>query len=114
VETNGSLDISSIPHDVVAIMDVKCPGSGEAASFDAANIERLRRMDEVKFVLSDRRDYEWATEFVRQSGVASRCHAVLFSPVAGGVEPAELARWILSDGLPVRLQVQLHKFLGIA
>lgn len=113
VETNGSRDISVIPTGVIAIMDVKCPGSGESESMDPANIGRLRPQDEVKFVLTDRTDYEWARDFVKRHTLASRCHAVMFSPVFGVLTAKDLGQWILEDGLSVRLQVQLHKVLGI-
>ena len=112
VETNGSADISVIPEGVVAVMDVKCPGSGVDGSFDEANTGRLRAADEVKFVISDRADYEWAAEFVTEHGLTDRCNAVLFSPVWTVLEPGELGTWIQNDALPVRLQVQLHKLLG--
>lgn len=111
VETNGSLDISVVPDGVVTVMDVKCPGSGEGGSFDERNIARLRSEDEVKFVILDRADYEWAREFVRSHSLAQLCHAVHFSPVDGMIEVRPLADWILEDRLPVRLQVQLHKIL---
>ena len=112
VETNGTCDISPIPDGVVAVMDVKTPGSGMAGMFDASNIERLRRDDEVKFVLCDRRDYDWAVQFVRRYELTRRCAAVLFSPVWGRLDAAELAGWMLRDAVPVRLQVQMHKVLG--
>jgi len=113
VETNGSMDISAIPAGVIAIMDVKCPGSGVSEAMDPANIGRLRPQDEVKFVLSDRQDYEWAGDFVRRHNLPTRCHAVLFSPVFGKLPAKEVGQWILDDGLPVRVQVQLHKALGM-
>ena len=113
VETNGSRDITIIPEGVITIMDIKCPGSGEVNSFDENNLERLRGRDEIKFVLSDRPDYEWARDFTKSKSLEQRCHAVLFSPVPGVLEAGELARWIMADGLPVRLQVQLHKILGM-
>jgi len=113
VETNGSMDISAIPAGVVAIMDVKWPGSGVSEAMDSANIGRLRPQDEVKFVLSDRQDYEWAGDFVRRHSLATRCHAVLFSPVFGKLPAKEVGQWILDDGLPVRVQAQLHKMLGM-
>jgi len=80
---------------------------------DSANIGRLRPQDEVKFVLSDRQDYEWAGDFVRRHSLATRCHAVLFSPVFGKLPAKEVGQWILDDGLPVRVQAQLHKMLGM-
>jgi 7-carboxy-7-deazaguanine synthase len=113
VETNGSRDISVLPPGVIAIMDVKCPGSGQSVAFDMTNLARLRPTDEVKFVLCDRGDYEWAKAFVAEHRLAERCHAVLFSPAHGRLETALLARWLLQDCLPVRLQVQLHRLLGM-
>lgn len=113
VETNGSRDISVVPADVVAVMDVKCPGSGASGAMDLANVGRLRPYDEVKFVLGDRRDYEWATAFVKRYRLTSACHAVFFSPVFGGLDAGKLGEWILQDGLAVRLQVQLHRILGL-
>ncbi len=113
VETNGTCDISRIPKGAVAVVDVKTPGSGMAGTFDEANIARLRSKDEVKFVLCDRRDYEWAARFVREHDVSARCAAVLFSPAWGQLDAAALGEWLLADGLPVRLQVQLHKVLKV-
>lgn len=113
VETNGSLNIAAIPEGVVAVMDVKCPGSGETAAMDLGNLERLRPYDEVKFVIGDRVDFEWACDLVRRRGIAGRCRAVLFSPVAEALSPASLGAWLLESRLPVRLQMQLHKTLGM-
>ncbi len=113
VETNGSCDIALIPEDVVAVMDVKCPDSGEAGSFDTGNIRKLRKYDEVKFVISSRTDYAWARAFVLKHNIHKRCNAVLFSPVFEIMAPEQLGKWILRDGLPVRLQVQLHKLTGV-
>lgn len=113
VETNGSLDLSLIPAGAIAIMDVKTPGSGMGGRMDPGNIGRLRPHDEVKFVIIDHADYEWAAEFVRRHRLADKCHAVLFSPAWGRLDPGTLAGWLLKDALPVRLQVQLHKLLGL-
>jgi len=113
VETNGSCDISVVPDDVRVIMDVKCPESGAEESTDMDNIERLRPYDEVKFVLSSRKDYEWATAFVSDRLLTSSCSTVFFSPVSGILPAGDLADWIIRDGLGVRLQVQLHKILGL-
>ena len=114
VETNGSQDISLVPRGGVSIVDVKSPGSGEGGSFDLANIARLRAHDEVKFVLCDRADYEWARGFVLDHGLVVRCRWVLFSAAQGLIELKRLGQWILEDGLPVRLQVQLHKIIEVA
>lgn len=114
VETNGSRDVSVVPEGVVAVMDVKCPGSGESRAMDMENLRRLRPYDEVKFVISNRKDYDWAKKTVvrfQVSGVS--CQKVLFSPVTGVMNPATLARWIMKDRLEVRLQAQLHKLLGV-
>lgn len=113
VETNGSLDIAAIPDGVVAIMDIKCPGSGASEAVDWANIGRLRPDDQVKFVIGDRADFDWACDVVRQRELDRRCRAVLFSPVAGQLTPATLGDWVLASKLPVHLQVQLHKFIGM-
>jgi 7-carboxy-7-deazaguanine synthase len=113
VETNGSKDISVIPAGVIAVMDLKCPDSGEALAMDMKNLERLRRCDEVKFVISSRRDFSWARRLVVKHKLAQRCQAVLFSPVQAHVSAAELADWVMAAGLPVRVQVQLHKVLGV-
>ena len=115
VETNGSLDISAIPDGAVAIVDVKCPDSGAADSFDPGNLGRLRPYDELKFVIGSRRDYEWARAFIAaQAPVVRRVAAVHFSPVGGaGFEASALAGWIVEDGLPVRLQLQLHRLLDM-
>jgi 7-carboxy-7-deazaguanine synthase len=114
VETNGTMDIGVIPPGAVAVVDVKCPGSGAGESFNWVNLDRIRRHDEVKFVLSDRADFDWAADFVRRHELAGRCNAVLFSPVAGRLDPRVLAGWLVELKLPVRLQIQLHKMLGMA
>ena len=111
LETGGQVDISNVPPDVVKVVDVKCPGSGEAERNDLANLDRLARHDQVKFVIRDRPDYEFARGFVRDHGLKGRCAAVLFSPVHLVLEPDRLAAWVLADNLPVRIQLQLHKYL---
>ena len=110
VETSGHISLASLDQRAVAVMDIKAPGSGESDKMDWGNLNRLRARDEAKFVLADRADYEWARELVRERDLAARC-TVLFSPVHGGLDPGPLAEWILEDALPVRLQLQLHKFL---
>jgi 7-carboxy-7-deazaguanine synthase len=110
VETSGHVPTAGLDPRAVVILDVKAPGSGEAPRMDWANVERLRGIDEAKFVLDGRRDYEWARGVVRERRLAERA-TVLFSPVHGVLDPGVLGRWILEDGLPVRLQVQLHKYL---
>jgi 7-carboxy-7-deazaguanine synthase len=118
VETSGERYIGELPREVIRIVDVKCPDSGEADTFDIRNLEELTREDEVKFVLMTRRDYEFARDFIREHGLAERVKQVLFSPVFDdpegkwtGLEPRRLVEWILEDGLPVRLGLQLHKFV---
>lgn len=113
VETNGSRDLSAIPEGVVAVMDLKCPGSGESAAMDWDNIGRLRPYDEVKFVIGSREDFDWACARTREHDLTGRCQAVLFSPVFGSLDPTTLGQWVLDAALPVRLQVQLHKVLGL-
>lgn len=119
VETNGSQDISVVPPGVIAIMDIKCPASGVGrtsgvgAVFDWQNLERLRPQDEVKFVISERADFDWAIQIMNEHHLASKCHAVLFSPVSGRVEPAALAEWLLVSGVNARLNLQLHKLAGL-
>ena len=108
--TSGSLDIGRIDLRVIRIVDLKCPGSGEAERNRWENLDLLTPRDEVKFVLADRADYEWSRGLLRERALGGRC-PVLFSPVHGALDPGVLGRWILEDGLPVRLQVQLHKYL---
>lgn len=110
LETGGALDISAIDPRVSVVMDLKTPGSGEAARNRYANIALLKPGDQVKFVITDRADYEWSRAKVEGYALAARCE-VLFSPSYGQMNPGELGDWILADRLPVRLQVQLHKLL---
>jgi len=110
-ETSGSVPVDRVPGEVVKVMDLKCPGSGEAEANDWSNVERLEPgRDELKFVIRDRRDYEWALDRVRDRGLADR-FTVHFSPVHGEMDRRELAGWILEDGAPVRLNLQIHKFI---
>ena len=110
VETGGHHDISGLDPRAHAIVDVKTPGSQMMAHNDLANLDRLRPGDEVKFVLCDRADYDFAVRVVREHGLEARV-PVHFSPVHPGLEPRELARWMLEDGLRVRLNLQLHKYV---
>jgi 7-carboxy-7-deazaguanine synthase len=110
LETGGGLDVSGVDPRVRRIVDVKCPGSGEAEANRWENLDHLRSTDEVKLVIADEADYLWARRVLEERRLAEVC-PVLFSPVAGEVEPRELAEWILRDGLPVRFQLQLHKLL---
>jgi len=100
-----------VPGAVVKIMDVKCPASGESARMCWDNINRLTSRDQVKFVIQGRGDYEFARDVVGKYALERRCAAVLFSPVHGELAPRDLAAWILADKLPVRLQLQLHKYI---
>ena len=111
LETGGQIDISDVPAAVVKVVDVKCPGSGEAGRNAWGNLERLAGHDEVKFVIRDRADYEFARDVLRRHGLERRCAAVLLSPVHRVMDPRELAAWSLADRLPVRVQVQLHKYV---
>ncbi|HUI74457.1 MAG TPA: radical SAM protein [Candidatus Acidoferrum sp.] len=118
IETSGEKFVGDLPREVIKIVDVKCPDSGAANTFDLKNLEAVDQKDELKFVLSTRRDYEFAREFTKQHRLAERVKQVLFSPVfedpAGkwpGLEPRTLVEWMLADGLPVRLGLQLHKFV---
>ena len=110
VETNGTRDIDAIPGNAIIVMDIKCPGSGEAEKTDWDNIGRLGPWDEIKFVLMDRADYEWAGGVIERYGLTENA-TVLFSPAHGILDPACLAQWILEDGLKVRLQLQLHRII---
>jgi 7-carboxy-7-deazaguanine synthase len=110
LETGGSLPIDDVPAGVARIVDVKCPASGESDRNLWTNLDVLRRGDELKFVINDRADYEWAADVVRSRALAERA-PVLFSPVHGTLAGGDLARWVLEDGLPVRVQLQMHKHL---
>jgi 7-carboxy-7-deazaguanine synthase len=110
LETSGALDIASVDPRVARVVDLKAPGSGEFDKNRWENLSLLNGSDELKFVLRDRADYEWARETIREHHLAARC-PLLFSPVQGDLEPKTLAEWILADRLPVRFQVQLHKLL---
>ena len=110
-ETSGAHDISSVDSRVHRIMDLKTPGSGECARNRLSNIEHLTQRDEVKFVIGSREDYEWSREKVERYNLPDRCHAVLFSPIFGRIDPREIVEWILADNLRVRFQLQMHKFI---
>ncbi|HLV96504.1 MAG TPA: radical SAM protein, partial [Candidatus Acidoferrales bacterium] len=114
LETSGERFIGGVPREVVKIVDVKCPDSGEPDTFDMSNLDAIGKSDEIKFVISTRRDYEFARDFTREHRLASRVAEVLFSPVFPdpegkwpGLDARELAEWILADALPVRLGLQL-------
>jgi len=123
LETSGERPLQRVPKGVVKIVDVKCPNSGEPDTFHVENLDFLERTDEIKFVLSDRGDYEFARGFLAQHQLAGRVNAVLFSPAfskeASGsrdtshclLDPRELAEWMLADNVPARLGLQVHKFI---
>ncbi|MGD8866744.1 MAG: radical SAM protein [Gemmatimonadales bacterium] len=108
-ETSGSLDIGRLPAATVKIMDIKCPGSGEVERNLWSNLDKLGPLDELKFVLRDRRDYDWAVGLIAERGLAER--RILLAPVSGELDPRQLAEWMLADHVPARLQVQLHKVI---
>ena len=111
VETSGASDVSRLDARAIKVMDLKCPGSGESARNLWSNLEHLTPRDEVKFVIADRADYEWARDVALRHKLAARVNAVLMSCVFGKLAPALLAGWILADRLPVRMQLQMHKHI---
>ena len=118
VETSGERPVAVLPRDVIKIVDVKCPDSGEPDTFRMENLDALDGKDEIKFVISSRRDYEFARDFTVQHDLARRVCEVIFSPVHAdpegawpGMNAQDLVEWILVDGLPVRLGLQMHKFI---
>ncbi len=111
VETGGHLPIGRVPSGAVRIVDIKCPGSGESARIHWENLQELRPSDELKFVLADRADYAFAKDVVERHGLVGRVSSVLFSPVHGRLAPADLSAWVLADRLPVRVQLQVHKYI---
>jgi 7-carboxy-7-deazaguanine synthase len=111
LETGGHRPVEKVPPAVAKIVDVKCPASGEAEKMHWANLESLTERDEVKFVIKDRRDYDYAREVIGRYDLSTRCGAVLLSPVHGALEPKALSEWMLEDHVAARLQLQLHKLL---
>ena len=111
LETGGQRSIANVPAGVIRIMDVKCPGSGESDKNDWNNLSNLTPRDEVKFVIADRADYEFARDVVRREGLPERVNAVHFSPVHGELAPQLLSQWVIEERLPVRVQLQLHKYI---
>ncbi len=111
LETGGHMPVDDVPDEVVTILDVKCPGSGEAGRMRWENLAMLSASDEVKFVIADRADFDYARDVVERHGLDGRVRAILFSPVFGVLDPAELARWMLEAGVPARLQLQAHKYI---
>jgi len=111
IETGGHRSIAGVPAGVIRIMDIKCPGSGEAEKNDWSNLAQLTKTDEVKFVIADRRDYEYARDIVKRESLPARVNAVLFSPVHGELDPKLLSEWVIADRLDVRVQLQVHKYI---
>ena len=111
LETSGAHDISKVDSRVHRIMDLKTPGSGEVEKNLCSNIDHLTQRDEVKFVMGSREDYEWSRARVQRYDLSSRCHAVLFSPIFGRIDPRQIVEWILADNLNVCFQLQMHKFI---
>ena len=111
LETGGHRPIAQVPRDVIKVVDVKCPGSGEASKNDWSNLAALAPHDQVKFVIQDRADYEYARDVIQRHCLAAKAAAVLLSPVHGVLDPRTLSEWMLADRLPARLQLQLHKFI---
>jgi len=111
IETGGHRSIARVPADVLKIVDVKCPGSGESHRNHWENLDRLGERDEAKFVIKDRADYEYAKDVIARHDLAHKAGAILLSPVHGALDPRVLSEWILADGLPVRLQLQIHKII---
>ncbi len=110
LETNGSLDIGGLDSRVARCVDIKCPGSGQADSFRRANLDCLRKTDEIKFVLTDKADYDFARRMIETHKLTARC-PIFLTPAAGLLEPKKLAEWILADRMDVRLGLQIHKFI---
>ena len=113
IETNGSVPITGVPDNVSLIMDMKCPSSASCDEMCFENLEQLRPIDEVKFVVNDKADYEWSKNLVAKYSLIDRCRAVSMSPVWGALDPNELSEWIIADKLRLKIQVQLHKVMGI-
>ncbi len=123
IETSGERPLADVPKAVHKIMDVKCPGSGESDRFHFANLDTLTQLDEVKFVITDRRDYEFARDFMKEHSLAAHVKDVLFSPAFTNrpsperdasnctLDPRQLVEWMLEDGVPARLNLQIHKFV---
>lgn len=111
LETNGSISIESVPPQVKIILDIKTPGSGMESKNCLENLQFLKEADEIKFVITDRKDYEWAKEFIKKYPLKTK--EILLSPAIGFLQPSKLAEWIIEDRLQVRFNLQIHKFLQI-
>jgi 7-carboxy-7-deazaguanine synthase len=113
IETNGTVDIANVDDRAIIIMDVKTPCSGASDSVRLKNFEHLKKSDELKFVLANREDYDWAVEVISKYGLSEKC-SILFSPVFGKLSPAKLSGWIIGDRLPVRFNLQMHKYIYVS
>lgn len=121
LETNGAFDLSTIPEEAFKVLDVKCPGSGESGSFRLSNLSVIGSRDWLKFVLSDRRDYLWSLDYLvshgfgreGRDGMIDGGPGILFSPVHGILDPRDLAAWMLEDRVSARLNLQIHKYIGV-
>jgi 7-carboxy-7-deazaguanine synthase len=111
VETSGERHIGRLPQAVVKVVDVKCPGSGEGGTFCLDNLSALGSKDQIKFVIADQNDFQFARDFIAQNDLRNRVEEIILSPVFGKLPPRQLAEWILRDGLRVRLGLQIHKFI---
>lgn len=111
VETSGERDLSAVDGRVIKIVDLKCPSSGECGRNRMTNLEYLSQRDEIKFVVGNRCDFDWARETIKRHQLTQRVKAVLMSPVFGALPPVDLASWILQERLPIRMQLQLHKHI---
>lgn len=111
LETNGTLSIDNVPQEVIKILDVKCPSSGMSEYICWQNLDKLGTRDEVKFVISDRKDYEWALQVIQEYALPNRCHAVLLSPAFGLLQPSTLVEWMNEDRPDARFQLQIHKYI---
>ncbi|HZT68375.1 MAG TPA: radical SAM protein [Terriglobia bacterium] len=111
IETSGERFVGDLAREVVKIVDVKCPGSGEEGKFNLANLDVLERKDQIKFVILDEKDYLYARGFMAQHEIGKRVDEIIFSPVFGQLPPRQLAEWILRDNLDVRVGLQIHKFI---
>ena len=111
IETSGERFIGRLPREVVKVVDVKCPASGEGGTFCIDNLEALDRKDQIKFVILNESDYRFANHFIAEHRLRDRVEEVIFSPVFGQLDPRTLAEWVLRDGLDVRLGLQIHKFI---
>lgn len=111
LETSGAYDVAALDRRVIKILDIKCPGSGMDAKNLWGNLDKLEPKDEIKFVLLDRTDYDWAREIIKRYPALRDGRPVLFSPVHGRLDPGQLGEWVIADKLPVRVQIQLHKYM---